>query len=123
MLAARSLMSLFAPTKSLTAAARRCLDLVLFLAIVLGLSACLIDRVGGAFSKSPEELDQSASDETKKLIDPAYDGIDPARLVDYHTHILAVGTSVQDAFVNSKMRRGFNLERLKFQIYMSAAGI
>jgi hypothetical protein len=116
-------MSLFAQTKSPTTAALRCLNLVLCLPLLLSLSACLIDRVGGAFSKNPEELDQSASDETKKLIDQAYDGIDPARLVDYHTHILAVGTSVRDAFVNSKMRSGFNLERLKFQIYMSAAGI
>jgi Amidohydrolase len=122
MLGPRSPMSLFAQTKSLTAAALRCLKLVLFLAL-LGLSACLIDRVGGAFSKSPEELDQSAGDKTKKLVDQAYEGIDPARLVDYHTHILAVGTSVRDAFVNSKMRSGFNLERLKFQIYMSASGI
>jgi predicted TIM-barrel fold metal-dependent hydrolase len=97
--------------------------LVLWFVLMLSLSACLIDRVGGAFSKSPEELDQGATDETKKLIDQAYDGIDPARLVDYHTHILAVGTSAHEAFVNSKMRSGFNLERLKFKIYMSAAGI
>jgi uncharacterized protein len=99
------------------------LRLVLSLALLLSLPACFIDRVGGAFSKSPEELDQSATDETKKLIEQAYDGIDPARLIDYHTHILAVGTSAHDAFVNSKVRSGFNLERLKFKIYMSAAGV
>jgi hypothetical protein len=99
------------------------LRLVLCLALLPGLSACLIDRIGGAFSKSPEELEQSATDATKKLIDQAYDEIDHARLVDYHTHILAVGTSVHEAFVNSKMRSGLNLERLKFKIYMSAAGV
>jgi uncharacterized protein len=99
------------------------LRLVLCFALLLSLPACFIDRLGGAFSKSPEELEQSATDETKKLIDQAYDGIDSAKLVDYHTHMLAVGTSARDAFVNSKMRSGFNLERLKFKIYMSAAGV
>jgi hypothetical protein len=99
------------------------LRLVLGFALLLSLTACFIDRIGGAFSKSPDALEQSATDETKKLIDQAYDGIDPARLVDYHTHILAVGTNAPEAFVNSKMRSGLNLERLKFKIYMSAAGV
>ena len=102
---------------------RRSLRLLLGLVGILFLSGCLTNRLGGAFSKTPEDLDQAATDETKKLIDQAYGGIDPARLVDYHTHILAVGTSANDAFINAKMRNGFNLERLKFQIYSSASGI
>jgi len=102
---------------------RRSLRLLLGLVGILFLSGCLTNRLGGAFSKTPEDLDQAATDETKKLIDQAYDGIDPAKLVDYHTHILAVGTSANDAFINAKMRSGFNLERLKFQIYSSASGI
>jgi len=102
---------------------RRSLRLLLGLVGILFLSGCLTDRLGGAFSKTPEDLDHAATNETKKLIDQAYGGIDPARLVDYHTHILAVGTSANDAFINAKMRNGFNLERLKFQIYSSASGI
>jgi hypothetical protein len=102
---------------------RRSLRLLLGLVGILFLSGCLTDRLGGAFSKTPEELDHTATNKTKKLIDQAYGGIDPARLVDYHTHILAVGTSANDAFINAKMRNGLNLERLKFQIYSSASGI
>jgi uncharacterized protein len=102
---------------------RRSFRLLLGLVGILFLSGCLTDRLGGAFSKTPEDLDHAATNETKKLIDRAYDGIDPARLVDYHIHILAVGTSANDAFINAKMRSGFNLERLKFQIYSSASGI
>jgi len=102
---------------------RRSLRLFLGLVGILFLSGCLIDRLGGAFSKTPEELERDATVETKRLVDRAYDGIDPARLIDYHTHILAVGTSARDAFVNPKMRSGVNLERLKFRIYTSAAGI
>ncbi len=89
----------------------------------LFLSACLIDRIGGAFSKQPEALESSASPAAQKLIDQAFENIDPSKLIDFHTHIIALGTSTHDAFVNDKMRSGFNLERLKFLIYTSAAGI
>src|SRR5262245_46323953 len=100
---------------------------LLLLAAVLCLfpvtSGCLIDQIGGASSKSPEALEQNADETSKKLIEHAYEGIDPARLVDHHVHLLAIGTSVSDAYVNPKMRSGFNLDRLKFLIYASAAGI
>lgn len=86
-------------------------------------SGCLIDQIGGAFTKQPEELERGASPAARKLIDQAFDGIDPARLVDFHTHVIAIGTSVRDAFVNPKMRSGINLERLKFWIYASASGV
>ena len=86
-------------------------------------SGCLIDRIGGAFTQKPEDLEQKAADATKKLIDQAFDDIDPARLVDFHTHVIAIGTSVKDAFINSKMRSGINLQRFKFLIYASAADV
>jgi predicted TIM-barrel fold metal-dependent hydrolase len=86
-------------------------------------SACLVDRIGGAFSKQPEELEHKISDPTRKLIDQAFENIDPNRLADYHAHVIAIGTSVHDAFVHPKMRSGVNLERLKFLIYTSAAAI
>ncbi len=102
---------------------RRSLHLVLILALLLTATGCPIDRIGGAFSKTPEELAQGASPSAQTLIDQAFEGIDPAGLVDYHTHIIAIGTSVPDAFVNPRTRSGFNLERLKFWIYESASGI
>jgi predicted TIM-barrel fold metal-dependent hydrolase len=113
----------FLQTETANVRAHRYLNFALWLVVLLILSGCLIDRVGGAFSKIPEQLDQAAAAKTRELIDQAYDGIDARNLVDYHIHLLAIGTSGSEAFVNSKMRSGFNLERLKFQIYMSAAGI
>ena len=95
----------------------------LLLIALLALSGCLIDQIGGAFPKPPEDLEHSASKATRELIDRAYQGIDPVRLVDHHVHLLALGTSVTDAFVNPRMRHGLNLDRLKFQIYASASGI
>ena len=97
-------------------------SLLLLLGVLL-LSGCLIDQLGGAFTKQPEELDQQASAGAQKLIEQAFEGVNPDRLVDFHTHIIALGTSVPDAFVNPQMRSGFSLERLKFLIYVSAADI
>jgi len=102
---------------------RRSLRWLLGLAGILFLPGCLTDRLGGAFSKDPQELAQRAGETTTTLIEQAYDGVDPQKLVDHHTHVLAIGTSVNDAFVNPKMRAGFNLDRLKFLIYASASGI
>ena len=96
---------------------------LLLLLGILSLPGCLIDQLGGAFTHQPEELEQQAAAAARKLIDQASEGIDPARLVDFHTHVIALGTSVRDAFVNPKMRGGMNLERLKFLIYASAADI
>jgi len=100
--------------------ARRILTLIAGLFL---LSGCVIDQIGGAFSKQPEELERNGSTTALKLIEQSFEGIDPTRLVDFHTHILAIGTSVRDAFVNPKMRSGVNLERLKFLIYVSAVGV
>ena len=96
--------------------------LFLLLALLL-LPGCLIEQIGGAFTKQPEELDQQASAGAQKLIEQAFEGVNPDRLVDFHTHIIALGTSVRDAFVNPQMRSGFSLERLKFLIYASASGV
>jgi predicted TIM-barrel fold metal-dependent hydrolase len=89
----------------------------------LFLSGCLIDQLGGAFRHQPEELEKNASRGARRLIDQALDGIDAQRLIDFHTHILAIGTSVNGAFVSPRMLRGINLERAKFRIYASASGI
>jgi len=86
-------------------------------------SGCLIDQFGGAFKHRPEELGKEASPAARELIEQAFEGIDPSRLVDHHTHILAIGTSAEGAFVNPRMLSGMSLERAKFRIYASAAGI
>jgi predicted TIM-barrel fold metal-dependent hydrolase len=89
----------------------------------LFLSGCLIDRIGGAFTQEPEALEQTASPAVRNLIEQAFQDINAPRLVDFHTHILAIGSSAADAFVNPRMLRGMNVDRLKFWIYESAAGI
>jgi predicted TIM-barrel fold metal-dependent hydrolase len=87
------------------------------------LSGCLIDRIGGAFTDEPEDLEKRASSDAGELIARSFEGIDPVRLVDFHAHVVAIGTSAAGAFVNQRMMNGANMERLKFLIYESASGI
>src|SRR4030095_9591509 len=85
---------------------------------------CLLHRIGGAFTHQPEELKSKISPKTADLIKRAFDGIDSARLVDYHTHVAGLGTSASGAFVNPKMRTWRHpFHRLKFKVYVSAGGV
>ncbi len=105
------------------AGSRHLFDTIALCVLVLGSSGCLIDRIGGAFSREPEELEKSASPGAKNLIDLAYEGIDPARLVDYHTHIVGLGTGDNGSFVSPRTRNWLSLERWKYLVYASASGI
>ena len=91
--------------------------------LLLTNSSCLVRQLGGAFSHEPEELEKGASAGAKRLIDQAFEGIDPQRLVDYHTHIVGLGTNGSGASVNARSVDGLSLERLKFSVFASAAGI
>ena len=85
---------------------------------------CLVHFIGGAFKHQPEELRNRLSSNAADLIKRAFDDIDPARLVDHHTHVAGIGTSPTGAFVNPKMRTwGHPFHHLKFKVYLSAAGV
>ena len=85
---------------------------------------CLVHFIGGAFKHHPEELTDRVSVRAQDLIKRAFDDIDPARLVDHHTHIAGIGTSPSGAFINPKMRSWAHpFHRLKFKVYLSAAGV
>jgi predicted TIM-barrel fold metal-dependent hydrolase len=85
---------------------------------------CLVHFIGGAFNHQPEELHDRIGPRTADLIKRAFDDIEPARLVDYHTHIAGIGTSASGAFINPKMRKWAHpFHHLKFKVYLSAAGV
>lgn len=84
---------------------------------------CLLHYVAGAFTQQPEALRDRIGTKAGDLIKRSFDDIDPARLVDYHTHVAGIGKGT-DAFVNPKMlawRHPFH--RLKFKVYLSAAAV
>src|SRR5882672_672423 len=85
---------------------------------------CLLHYIAGAFSRKPEELRERIGAKAGDLIKRSFDEIDPARLVDYHTHVVGLGKGDSGAFVNPKMlawRHPFH--RLKFKVYLSAGAV
>src|SRR2546430_3614174 len=85
---------------------------------------CLIHHIAGAFTHQPEELKSRISKKAADMIKGAFDDIDPARLVDYHTHIAGIGNGTNGTFVNPKMRTWRHpLHKLKFKVYLSASAI
>ena len=85
---------------------------------------CLLHRIAGAFNHQPEELKRVISTQAADLIKRAFDDVDPARLLDYHTHIAGIGNGTNGTFVNPKMRTWRHpLDKLKFKIYLSAGGV
>ena len=84
---------------------------------------CLLHHIAGAFTHQPEELQNKISAQAGDLIKRSFDDIDPARLVDYHTHVAGIGKGT-DAFVNPKMLAWAHpFHRLKFKVYLSAGAV
>lgn len=84
---------------------------------------CLLHHIAGAFTQPPEALRDRIGPKAGDLIKRSFDDIDPARLVDYHTHVAGIGKGT-DAFVNPKMLSWTHpLHRLKFKAYLSAGAV
>lgn len=84
---------------------------------------CLLHYIAGASTHQPEELKNKVSAGAGDLIKRSFADIDPARLVDYHTHVAGIGKGT-DAFVNPKLlswRHPFH--HLKFKVYLSAGAV
>lgn len=102
----------------------RCMYIIIGIALLLFLYGCLTDKMGGAFTHEPEEFAVKASPGAKALVAKAFEGIDAQQLLDYHTHIVGLGTGNNGTYVNPEMRSWRHpVKRLKFNIYVSAAGI
>lgn len=85
---------------------------------------CLVHHVGGAFTRRPEELKDGLSVGSADLVKRAFDGLEGASLLDYHAHVAGTGAGGTGNFVNPKMLSWKRpLQRLKFEIYLSAAGV
>ena len=97
--------------------------LLLLLLVALGFPYA-IRRLGGAFTHAPAEAEHGLSAGARGLIERAFQGLDSERLLDYHTHLVGLGTSDSGAFVSPRMRSWWHLtKRLQFEVYLSASGV
>ncbi len=80
---------------------------------------CLLKHAGGAFTHRREELKERLSAKASDLVKTAFADIEPAHLIDYHTHIAGIGTGDTNNFVNPKMRSWkLPLHHFKFGVYL-----
>lgn len=86
------------------------------------LTGC-VGWLGGSSSRNPEEVPEGLSPGAWALVEAAYADVEPSRLMDYHTHVVGLGTD-SDAFVHPNMQSWFHpILRLKFAVYASGARI
>lgn len=59
------------------------------------------------------------------LVDRAWEGLDPSRVLDVHGHVVGLGAQGSGCWVNPDVRKPYRhpLEYARFQIYLRAAGI
>lgn len=92
--------------------------------VVAAFQDSLIRQVGGASSQEPEAMADGLSPEAKQLVARVFEGIEPQRLFDYHTHLVGLGTGDSGCFVHPHMLSFRHPgQRLKFLVYASACGI
>ena len=99
--------------------------LLLVLALVLLIfGERLVDRVGGAFRGEPEQLETGLSSGARELVERAFAGLRGEALADYHVHAVGLGAGGSGIWINPMMRSWWHpLRRLRFSVYVSAAGV
>jgi predicted TIM-barrel fold metal-dependent hydrolase len=94
--------------------------------LCLCLSGCqaLIRPIAGDFDLDVFKSKKELSPHAKKLIDEAFEGLDPHCTVDFHVHAVGIGAKGTGAWVNPKMGDLFSPKKYtKYVAYMSASGI
>ena len=90
--------------------------------LILGsLSACSVDRLGGASKYQPEDIG-NLSEAAKELVVAAKNGINPEQFVDYHVHALSTGNSGNGSYLGEPLTESLS-GRILAMLYKSGAGI
>ncbi|MFO0599653.1 MAG: amidohydrolase family protein [Myxococcaceae bacterium] len=81
-------------------------------------------RFGHQRISRPADPHGPLSDEANALIARAWQGLDPARVIDSHVHVVGLGKGGTGCEVGERLQSAFNpVERLKFSIYLRASGV
>lgn len=100
--------------------------IVMLLAIPVFLVACgsIIRKVGGDFAGPPDAIPAALSPAARNLVNAAFAGIEPGRLIDLHIHVFGQGTREDGPFVTPTVHSWLHPYRmLQYRVYLSASGI
>ncbi|MGW8193610.1 MAG: amidohydrolase family protein [Desulforhopalus sp.] len=104
----------------------RIISMICMLAVLPLFQSCsgLIHTLGGNFKYEPSQMKENISPKAQQMIENSYRDNKDLPVIDYHTHILGLGTSCKECFVHPDFHDFFSpFQRFKFEIYMSASGI
>jgi uncharacterized protein len=69
-------------------------------------------------------LDAPLSEKAQALVNKAWQGLDPKKVIDVHVHVAGVGQNNSGCYVGERMRSKTNpVEWLKYTIYQEASGV
>lgn len=86
--------------------------------------SCVSRCIGGAHDFTTGSKYDSLSPEARKLIEAAFSGIDTTKLLDYHVHVVALGTDCKECYIHPHFYSSLHpIKRMRFNVYASAAGI
>jgi predicted TIM-barrel fold metal-dependent hydrolase len=90
---------------------------------VLALHGC-VSTLGGASRRRPDELRAGLSPRASAAIAAAWSGLDPAKIIDVHTHLMGTGAGGTGNFVNPFMLSWCHpFRHMEYKVLTSAAGI
>ncbi len=96
----------------------------LLLPFLLPSCSWIIDQLGGASRHDPAQMESNISVQAKQLIERSFAESGGKPVIDYHVHILGLGTDCSDCFVHPSNHDVLSpAQRFKFKIYSSASGI
>ena len=89
------------------------------------LLSALASTTAGCFRLArPADPDAPLSPEARALIDACWDGIDPARVIDCHAHLVGLGKGGTGAYATPRFQSCLHpIESARFSIYTTAAGV
>lgn len=84
-----------------------------------------VSRLGCYRLARPAEPDGPLSEAARAFLERAWQGIDPARVVDCHAHLIGLGAGGTGAWVNPRMLQYLRhpVEYMRFSVYRMAAGV
>ncbi|MEM7515557.1 MAG: amidohydrolase [Planctomycetota bacterium] len=111
------------PRRWLRACGCLLLGLLLLLVLAFFQRKRIYDRIGGAFTRTPAQVDE-LSLAASKLVDQAFAGLDRSRLVDVHVHLAGLGTDDSGCELHPHMQSWSSpRRRARFEVYLHASGV
>jgi predicted TIM-barrel fold metal-dependent hydrolase len=103
----------------------RVLAIITVIAFVLWAAAAVgLQFAGGAFDHEPSEMDEGLSSEARRLLASAFEDVLPEDLLDYHVHIIGLGTNGTGTWLHPKMLSWTDpVSRVKALTYLSGSDV